>query len=62
MLVNNIKRAMNIYMDMIHGEGNGPDRYDLNFDHLGRPLSPRPEGVTQDEWIFMDPEERALFE
>jgi hypothetical protein len=61
-LENNIKRAMNIYMDIIHGEAQGPNRFDLNFDNLGRPLGPRPDGLTQDEWIYMDPEERALFQ
>jgi hypothetical protein len=61
-LQNNIKRAMNIYLDIIHGEAQGPDRFDLNFDQMGRPLGKRPEGITQDEWSFMDPEERALFE
>jgi len=40
-LEDNMKRIYNIYMDIIHGYGNGPKngfRYKLSFDELGRPV------------------------
>ena len=33
----NLRRVWNIYNDIIHGEGNGPRRYQLSFDESGRP-------------------------
>jgi len=35
-LADNMKRIYNIYNDIIHGEGNGPERYRLSFDQTGR--------------------------
>lgn len=37
-LKENIKRIFNIYMDIVHGYGNGPKRAKLRFDELGRSL------------------------
>lgn len=59
---NNARRAVNIYLDIIHGQGQGPERFDLGFDYLGRPLGPRPDGLTTEEWFNMDPEDRELFQ
>ena len=59
---NNARRAVNIYLDIIHGQGQGPERFDLGFDYLGRPLGARPEGLTTEEWFNMDPEDRELFQ
>ena len=32
----NMKRVQNIFMDIIHGPGQGPERNRLAFDHMGR--------------------------
>lgn len=37
-LEDNIRRLYNQYNDIIHGPGNGPPRYELSFDELGRPV------------------------
>jgi len=38
MLLDNMKRISNTYNDIIHGEGQGPERYALGFDSSGRPV------------------------
>lgn len=35
----NLKRVINTYMDIVHGPGNGPDRYQLSFDEEGKSLN-----------------------
>jgi hypothetical protein len=35
-LVDNMKRIQNIYLDIIHGPGNGPKRERLSFDESGK--------------------------
>lgn len=60
-LTYNIQRYHNIYNDIVHGEGNGPKRYDLG----GGVSVPRPKssgGIDASLMEFMTPEERALFE
>lgn len=37
-LQDNIKRAQNIYLDIIHGESAGPSRHQLSFDDLGNSI------------------------
>jgi hypothetical protein len=37
-LEENLKRIMNLFNDVIHGEGNGPERHALAFDSQGRRL------------------------
>jgi hypothetical protein len=34
-LIDNLKRVKNAYLDIIHGEGNGPPREELSFDEAG---------------------------
>lgn len=68
-LIDNVKRIMNLYNDIIHGEGQGPRRFELSFDEMGRPIgsdSPggnsAPDGVDQDIWDEMTPEQKALWD
>jgi hypothetical protein len=35
-LADNLKRVSNIYNDIVHGEGQGPQRFELSFDNQGR--------------------------
>lgn len=35
----NIKRIMNLYNDIIHGEDAGPERFEMSFDKMGRTRS-----------------------
>jgi hypothetical protein len=35
-LLDNMRRIYNVYMDIIHGEGNGGERYRLTFDETGK--------------------------
>lgn len=37
-LMDNMKRISNIYMDIVHGEGNGGKRFALSFDENGKKL------------------------
>jgi hypothetical protein len=51
-LKDNMKRIQNIFLDIVHGVGQGPERQRLGFDHLGRrveggvPWIPDPEVIT----------------
>lgn len=38
----NLKRVINTYLDIIHGPGNGPKRYELGFDEEGKPIQKIP--------------------
>jgi hypothetical protein len=46
MLLDNIKRVSNLYQDIIHGPGEGPERFQLGFDERGRTRS-RPQQRPQ---------------
>jgi len=35
----NLRRVINTYMDIIHGPGGGPQRYELSFDEEGKALN-----------------------
>jgi len=35
-LLDNIRRVSNMYLDIVHGPGNGPPRYELSFDDMGK--------------------------
>lgn len=54
----NLKRVKNIYLDIIHGEGNGPPRETLAGDQSN---GSAPQGIEQDLWDAMTPEEQALW-
>ena len=38
-LADNLKRVINLQLDIIHGPGQGPPRYQLSFDEQGRPIA-----------------------
>jgi hypothetical protein len=38
-LEENLKRAQNVYNDIVHGRGHGPRRHVLSFDDQGRPMT-----------------------
>lgn len=54
----NLKRVKNIYLDIIHGPGNGPAREDLS----GGGSNGVPAGVSPEQWNVLTPEERALWQ
>lgn len=43
----NLKRVANLYMDIVHGEGNGPPRYDLGGGKIGAGGQPDESVVDQ---------------
>lgn len=47
-LKDNLKRLYNQYNDIIHGPGNGPERYQLSFDEQGKP---RKQEIVKDRSI-----------
>lgn len=51
-LVDNIKRLYNQYNDVIHGPGNGPQRFELSFDEFGRPIG---TDEQKNSWIWGTP-------
>lgn len=59
----NLKRLKNVYLDIIHGPGQGPPRESL----LTAPADsgdagPVPAGLDPKDWQYMTPEQRALFQ
>lgn len=60
----NLKRLYNTYLDVIHGPGQGPARVPLTEEAAssGPDAGPAPEGVDPEDWKYMTPEQRALFE
>lgn len=53
----NVARIQNIYLDIIHGTNQGPERQPLSFDNLGR----RVEGGVpwQGDPLIMEAEQRG---
>ena len=45
----NVKRAQNIYNNIVHGPGNGPKRNQLSFDSQGKTLTPGQRKAEQEE-------------
>lgn len=59
----NLKRLKNVYLDIIHGPGNGPPRESLvTGPEDGGDAGPVPAGIDPKDWQFMTPEQRALFQ
>lgn len=56
----NLKRLRNTYLDIVHGEGNGPERSRLGEAPTVESQTIPPE--VQELWEFMTPEERALWQ
>lgn len=56
MLLDNMKRLYNQYNDIIHGKGNGPQRFSLSFDELGNPI----EGQGQQTPMWSAEDEAEL--
>lgn len=62
-LADNLKRVKNAYLDIIHGPESGPPREPLSFEaQSGEDIGPPPEGLSPEEWQFLTPEERALWQ
>jgi hypothetical protein len=45
----NLKRVINKYLDIIHGPGQGPERYPLSFDREGKKPFDRREAYSKNE-------------
>lgn len=66
-LIDNLKRVKNAYLDIIHGEGNGPAREQLSFDTA--PAADGPARPTTDEEynalpsgeLFIDPDDGKTY-
>lgn len=59
----NLKRLKNVYLDIIHGPGQGPPRESLlTAPADGGDAGPVPAGIDPKDWQYMTPEQRALFQ
>ncbi|TAA51010.1 hypothetical protein [Shinella sp. JR1-6] len=59
----NLARVQNLYLDIIHGPGNGPERRPLRFENkLPAGKGGVPEGMDPEVWDYMTPEEKRLFQ
>ena len=64
-LKDNLNRVWNVYQDIVHGPGNGPERRALSFDKKAEKKSSTddvPEGISPEDWKYMTPEERKLWQ
>lgn len=61
-LTYNLKRLKNIYLDIVHGPGQGPPREPLDGEAAGGASDiPVPDGVDPGVWEYMTPEQKALW-
>lgn len=61
-LRDNLNRLWNVYMDTVHGKGQGPARRELGFENKGGTIEPPPNGIDPEDWKHMSPEERKLWQ
>jgi hypothetical protein len=57
----NLRRLYNMYLDIVHGPGNGPSRIPLEGSHAESGNDSVPEGIDPADWQYMTPEQKALF-
>lgn len=65
----NLRRVKDLYLDIVHGPGNRPDQTTPQQPQATPggvqgewSQQPPPSGISPDEWKFMTPEERALWQ